>query len=616
MKKECVRLENEHLRLTMNADCSGEIFVKKTGVSWEMNNIAMQDFSELHEDTLWVRNDRSYCDYFPGRFSAEKMGDVIRVTVLQAPLNSPRGEFSLRIRLEGAEIVFEIEDVSETLQSLTFPPHLHSESAVLPDDVGRWIRKDEPGWECKFLMQNSGLNMRWAGGLKADDRNGWIAIIDDGFADSGFYTNSCAVSPCWLKSMGQWSQTRAVRYAFTDNGYVGLAKTFRAYAKRTGLFQSLEEKIQEVPKLGNLLGGRIVAFYQSRTHHREYYEEMLRPVPKNMDELDGTVDVRMTHAEVAEVIADAKAFGMERGLFALRGTFKGGYDEMHPDIWPPEPALGSIDELKAIMAQPDPYMVSLHDNYQDVYPNTKNFPKGIVQMRNGEMLAGGPWDGGRCFIMNPRESIKNAERNWSDLSVLNPQAHFIDTASCVQFYQDFHPDHRMTRTQDVEAKQDLMRFFRKQGVVLGSENAADFGAAYLDYLENRHTQVPGVSIPLWSLVFHDSTFCARYGTDGTGGGQAVRALENRLWGYMKYWPVNSLAEWKTQREAFQATLPEDAWHAKVGLAEMTNHRYLSEDGQVEQTEFSSGDSVIVNFADEPRTVEGRTVPAQDFIHVE
>jgi hypothetical protein len=613
--KPLLHLENKHLSLNLNDDCSCDILVKKTGTRWRMNNVAMQDYSEIHEDTLWVRTERGYCDYFPGRFHAVKAGDALRVSVLQAPLCNPRGEFTLYVELQGAEIVFRMEDISEALQSLTFPPHLHSESVILPDDVGRWVRKNEPKWECRFLMQNSGLNMRWTGGLKADERNGWIAIIDDGFADSGFYTNSCAIAPCWLKSMGQWDKTRAVRYAFSDKGYVGLAKIFRAYARRTGLFQSLEEKIEKLPTLGNLLGGRIVSFYQSRTVHRALYEEMLWPLPPNIDEMNGKVEVRLTHAEVAEVIRDMKVLGMQRGLFALRGTFNGGYDNSHPDIWPPEPALGTVDELAAIMAQPEPYMVSLHDNYQDVYPHTKDFPRGVVVTRKGELLSGGPWDGGRCFIMNPRESIRNAERNWRDLAPLNPRAHFIDTASCVQFYQDFHPDHRMTRTQDVEAKQDLMRFFRERVVVLGSENAADFGAAFLDYLENRHVQKPGVSIPLWPLVFHDSAFCARYGTGGTAGGKPVRALENRLWGYMKYWPVNNLAEWRMQREAFQATLPEDEWHKKTGLAEMTNHRYLTEDGQVEQTEFSSGHSVIVNFANESRTVEGRTVPAQGFLEM-
>jgi hypothetical protein len=46
---------------------------------------------------------------------------------------------------------------------------------------------------------------------------------------------------------------------------------------------------------------------------------------------------------------------------------------------------------------------------------------------------------------------------------------------------------------------------------------------------------------------------------------------------------------------------------------MVNHRYLSEDELIEQTEFSSGVSVIANFAHEDRTIDGRTIRAQDFV---
>ena len=306
---------------------------------------------------------------------------------------------------------------------------------------------------------------------------------------------------------------------------------------------------------------------------------------------------------------------MKKGIFCLRGTFAGGYDDKHPDIWPPEPALGTLAELESIMAQPDPYMAVLHDNYQDIYPHAPSFPQGIIQTRKGEMLRGGPWHGGQCFIMNSAEALKNVKRNWEHLKTLNPKGHFIDTISCVQLYQDYHPEHTITRAGDCAARNDIMQFYKKYKIALGSENAADFGAAYLDYLENRHKAKAGENIPLWSLVYHDAAFCARYSTGGTSGGRPARHLENILWGYMKYWPVNSLAEWKTDEASFKSSLFEDEWHARIGLDEMTDHRYLTEDGMVEQTAFSSGVSAIVNFADEPRQVDGKTIPPQGHLIV-
>jgi hypothetical protein len=78
---------------------------------------------------------------------------------------------------------------------------------------------------------------------------------------------------------------------------------------------------------------------------------------------------------------------------------------------------------------------------------------------------------------------------------------------------------------------------------------------------------------------------------------------------MNYWPVNDLASWPAQEKAFKASLELDHFHARIGMDEMTSHRYL-QDGLVEQTEFSSGVSVIANFADEPRTIDGQTIPAR------
>ena len=183
----------------------------------------------------------------------------------------------------------------------------------------------------------------------------------------------------------------------------------------------------------------------------------------------------------------------------------------------------------------------------------------------------------------------------------------------VLFARVLDDEHQLTRNGDWQTKRKLMQFFKEQKLVVGSENAADFGAADLDFLENRHEQVPGETIPLWNLVFHDAAFSARYGTCGTSGGQPARMLENMLWGYAAYWPVNSLEDWRIQKQDFVDSLFVDKWHEKVGMAEMTIHEYLSEDGCVEKTEFSSGYAIIANFANEDRIIDGKIIKAQGYL---
>jgi hypothetical protein len=48
------------------------------------------------------------------------------------------------------------------------------------------------------------------------------------------------------------------------------------------------------------------------------------------------------------------------------------------------------------------------------------------------------------------------------------------------------------------------------------------------------------------------------------------------------------------------------------LLDELNHRFLSEDFAVEETQFSNGSAIIANFAPEPRTVEGITIAARGF----
>jgi hypothetical protein len=55
------------------------------------------------------------------------------------------------------------------------------------------------------------------------------------------------------------------------------------------------------------------------------------------------------------------------------------------------------------------------------------------------------------------------------------------------------------------------------------------------------------------------------------------------------------------------------WHAEIGTDEMVEHRYLTDEFLVEQTEWSPGRAVVVNFADEDRSADGVHVPAHEYV---
>jgi hypothetical protein len=608
-------LENEHLRAVLAEDCSAEIVDKSSDARWSINAVALQDVGPILEEIVWVKQERGFMEYYGGRFRARQEGEHLRVRLF-GNVGRLMGEFSLRVELDGPWLVFRVFDIDEALPSLTFPPHVHCDRLVLASDLGEWHRQDDYG--CRFLHQ-AAMTMRWFGGLKDDLDHNFMAIFDpDGMADGGLYVKGRWAAPAWVKSMHQWDRPRSIRYRFGRGGYVGLAKTFRQYAKDHGLFRSLTDKIAENPDVDCLRGGRILSFFQGYTDLTFDPIEMLRDLPNWPNTGTGEMIVQTTHADVKRIVAEAKDLGMTKGVYNLRGTWAGGYDYRHPDIWPPDPALGSLNELKEIFAESGPFLPMCHDNYQDIYEQSPSFPDGAIVRTDGTLLPGGWWHGGQCYIMNPREAIRFAKRNYEQhiLPELAPRGAFVDTLVCIQGYEDFHPDHRITRQGNYDAKLDMLKYLHGLGLVLGSEEAGDFGMAWVDILENRHQRQPGRTIPIWPLVFHDAAYCCRYPGGNTSTLGAAGDLCDILWGYAVMWAVGTPDVWDANKEAFRSSLFVDEFHARIATDEMVNHRFLTDDEQVEQSEWSSGLAVIANFADEPRTVEGKTVDAGGYLIVD
>jgi hypothetical protein len=590
--------ENEFIRAAIYNDASAEIIDTKTGEVWRMGRVALQEDNVVDVGHVWLRQERSICEEYPGRFRGEKQGDSIRYTLIGRE-GREVGEFSVGIRLVENFLEFCLFDIDSSLPSLVFPPPIESESLILPQEVGRWVKERIPGR--RWMVYPAHLRMRWFGGLHGD--NGWIAILHEGYADGGMLVTGFHASPAWLQTLGTWQGERVVRYGFTQNGYVGMAKRYRAYAIEQGMYKSLREKLSENRAAQNLLGADLLAFFQGAARYPERYEDLLQAPPTDLPAENPHVYV--THRDAHDLIQKAKASGVEKALVVLRGWINGGYDETHPDIFPIEPKLGTVEELKALLALDNGITTALHDNYQDIYQQSRSFPNGVVRTRTGELMRGGLWAGGQAYILDALSGLHYAQRNWDEIAALNPRSMFIDTTIAVQLYENYAEGNHLSRADDLRYKQELLAFYKERGQVLGSEEGADFGVPYVEWIENRHTQVAGTSIPLWGLIFHDAAFYARYNRP------THDFLTDMLWGYMLLWDFREPSKWQANLDGIIASRHVAKWHERVGLDEMLSHRYLSED--VEETVFSSGVAIITNFASEAHTVEGITIPAQGYV---
>ena len=600
-------LENQHIAVTVRSDGTFTFRDKAGDATWMTMPVAAEEATPLDLGHGWPRSERTYHDGYPARFVGDASGDRMRFQIIGRQ-GKRMGSFSCQVRLDGPWVEVALLDIDEQLPNLVFPGAIVSESLLIPRGVGRWIRKP---LEKRYFWTNYGhLAMRFFGGLRGD--KGWLAVFGEGNEDGGVMATELAASPGWVQTLGRWPGRRVVRYRFTTGGYVGVARAFRAFAVAEKLHRPLTEKLRACPPLRNLHGGRILSFYQGFTRDPKHAEEQFRAVDSAAPR---GFQVALTHAEVVQRIAEARKLGVKRAMAVARGWIAGGYDWSHPDIWPPAPELGTVDELRRLCATPDPVTVALHDNYMDIYEQSASFPKGTFRTKTGDPMPGGHWTGGQAYLVNTRNAVANLKRNWEQLKTLAPRGFFIDTTTAVALYQSWEEGNTLTRAQDRQHKQELLTFLKKRGVAVGSEEGIDFGIPWVDWLENRHERVAGESVPLWPLVFHDAVFCARYyQKSGAASPSAPGWLPDLLWGYNVLAGVGGGARAKTwDADRFRASLVVDNWHARVGTAAMTNHRYLTDDFQVEETEFSSGHSIIVNFAADVRTVNGVTVPAGGYV---
>ena len=60
------------------------------------------------------------------------------------------------------------------------------------------------------------------------------------------------------------------------------------------------------------------------------------------------------------------------------------------------------------------------------------------------------------------------------------------------------------------------------------------------------------------------------------------------------------ADWEKVKDRYLRTYRDVCgWHEKIGFDEMLQHGFLSDDRLVQQSRFSSGWTVVVNFSDDP-----------------
>ena len=524
--------------------------------------------------------------------------------------------------VEGGEVAVTVEGEGTLTKAIDFPPPFETRKGdrlIVPANEGMSYPVDEEhqGLYRLIAYGGHGICMGFFGVTEDATGSGWMCLLetaDDAAMNARKGAGGLWVAgPSWDAQCGQFGYARKARYVFFDKGgHVAMCKRYRAHAKQVGLLKTFSEKVKRNPNIDLLVGAA------------------------NIWKMGGG-----KHDPVA-LVKEMQNLGMQRILWS------GG---------------GSSNQIAGLRALPN-VLVGRYDIYQDImdpanhekvgYKHgdwvTEAFPHDInwkgpngdwrrgwqVKAKDGAMIP--------CAVICDSKALPYARKRIGDELKVKPYtARFIDTTVAAPWFECYHPDHPMTRTQSRMHKMELLKLICDFGLVCGSETGHEASVPFCDYYEGMLSvgpyrvpdsgrdmlrvwdEVPerlakyqvgaGYRLPLWELVYHDCVVAQWYWGDYNNKLPKVwrkRDLFNALYGTPPMYLFDA-AQWEAKKDQFAASYLVAAPVARAtGYAEMTDHRILSPDRNVQQTVFANGVTVTVNFGETPfRTTEGVEIPAMD-----
>lgn len=402
------------------------------------------------------------------------------------------------------------------LSDMNFPDEALSSGSVdgglliIPNRLGILMLANEnlPG-KLGFLTYDGygGLSMGM-GGVARPEKNSGILLhwndVDTTLTGHRIWGENNMPSPASINltvsSKGSSGAITLVNAASGD--YCKITNLYRDAAREKGFLITMQEKYGDNNIIDGVMSFRPMAYYNFTPNTRW----------NSSDKRRGNVGFSFAEtAETAEYIHNI--LGIEKVMITFMGWGNRGYDHVHPDILPANPEAGGNEGLRDAVQRIRnlDYIVGLHDNYGDFYPDAPSFEeKYILQQEDGQIRKGGIWWGGQCYLANPKYSLKFARRNLPWIKELFPlNYYYIDTTFAVPLNTDCNPDDPMDREGDMRRKQALCNFARETFGLFGSEEGVEWGVPVADYAESmlfqRTKRMSGeVLVPLFEMVYGDA----------------------------------------------------------------------------------------------------------------
>ena len=595
-KKLCIRYEPENFGLVAATRNSEWKFDRNPSLALETGGPLLFTEAECRH--------RAFCDSITDGVRAEYAfdGGIVAITFIGIEIETDR----LRI-----EIYFENERDFQ-IRKLKYPTALKFEAekgrgyTILPLNQGALI----PARYCDVIQLQEKevlkreLIMPFFGQVRGD--SGYLAIIDTPF-DSLYTLNHAAggdteIFPLFIPRLEKMDYKRVMLYSFKDDyDYVKMAKDYRFYKEEKSGVVTLREKIARNSRIEYLVGAPIV--HEGVARHIDEKSAYYTPGQPGKNNRYVTFD------SLGEQLRLLKSKGVEKAYLHLDGWGVAGYDNQHPDPFPPHEAAGGAAGMKKLSqtCRELSYMLGIHDQYWDYYYNARTFSfDNAIQNRDGTHIYKAQWLGGSQSYLCATLAPGYVRRNYNYFMELGIEldGSYIDCFSISRINECFNPMHRMTREDCVNMRLECFAVLTSRGIIPSSEGTVDcyisafplchHSPYYTKPFVGEHIESTGVGVPLFSLVYHDCMIVPWYGAMGKNHDMFIPTDE---WAYL-----HALLNAGT---VYVSPAADEASLARVKTAlglfkhaahlQMVSHEFTDGSYRKQKTTFSDGTEVSVDF---------------------
>ena len=343
------------------------------------------------------------------------------------------------------------------------------------------------------------------------------------------------------------------------------------------------------------------------------------------------------YAEIAETMKRMIAYGLTDSLLTVHVWQRWGYDYRLPDVYPPDPKYGTVEDMQKIAevcaSRDIPW--GLHDNYIDFYPDAEGYTyEDICFTEDGRPIKAWLNEGrdAQSYRWRPDCIMPFVKRNIALIKPnLRPNAYFLDvftSAGCFDFYDrqgGFHPS-----TETRKCWGDVFAYIRNtlgSSAPTSSEAGHDQLIGYLDGADCQHMLLAPEGnrfahklvckdwerVPWFDAVNHDRFILHGVGySDRYQGGRSRRDHGIESDDYI----TSELLEGHAlmiDRGAFGRGAVRKYWLAQdfirsIALDHIENVVFADGDMHRQIVTWKSGARVCVNRGEKDWIIEGHTLP--------